>query len=151
MWASLSRADVATGLDMVGDQLRSETIGDFTFWSAPGANGESEPVPHQVRAHLLQAYDEYVMGYGESRGAVDAAGVAAQGRRTDVPPFNHVLIIGGQLAGHWKRTLRRSSLLVEVQLYEPLAADQLEAVQEAADLHAGFLGLPAATVQFEMR
>ncbi len=62
--------------------------------------------PQKVEAvtptvQLLQAYDEYIMGYSESRSVLDVSGVTELPCRSNVA-FNHVIILDSQLAGHWK-------------------------------------------------
>ncbi|MEV4416874.1 hypothetical protein AB0J67_33660, partial [Catellatospora sp. NPDC049609] len=61
----------------------------------------------------------------------------------DRPVYNGVLIVGSQVAGHWKRTVGRRAVTIEMLVYAPLDADRAAAVQAAADHHGRFLGLPA--------
>jgi Winged helix DNA-binding domain len=140
-WSSLTIADIRRGLDMVGPALDREVIDGVTYWSAAAAAAAALAVP---AVQLLQAYDEYVVGYSESKYLLDVSGDA---RRTagDRPVFNHVVIAGTQVAGHWKRTLNRDSVAIEVALYAPFH-DRLDeawhlALRAEAARHAAFLGL----------
>jgi hypothetical protein len=86
----------------------------------------------------LQGYDEYLVGYSQTKDVVDIAR-----RWSSLPPGtslpNGVAILDSQLAGHWKRTLRRRSVIFDVALYEPLCDAQAQALQDAADAQAAFL------------
>ncbi|GAA1620749.1 winged helix DNA-binding domain-containing protein [Catellatospora bangladeshensis] len=139
-WSSLTQAEIRRGLDLVRASLDSLEADGLTYWfaGAPPAAADADPPV----AHLLQAYDEYIVGYSESKHLLNVAGLGS-GQRWDRPVFNGVLIIGSQLAGHWKRTVGRREVAIEVLLYAPLDAGQAAAVQAAADHHGRFLGLPA--------
>jgi hypothetical protein len=93
----------------------------------------------------LQGYDEYVVGYSESKYLLDRSGVARSLTRDRVV-FNQLVILDSQVAGHWKRTLRKGSVTIEVALYQDFDAAQTQALQAAADHHGEFLGLPAVVV-----
>ena len=141
-WASLTAADVRTGLEMVAPQLERQTFRGLTFWfAAPAAFHRASP----PTVHLLQAYDEYFMGYRESRAVVDASGAAAshiRGRGA----FNGVVILDGQVAGHWRRTLRKDTVVIQTALYEPFDAAGNRALRAAGDRHGAFLGRTATVV-----
>ncbi|MEU8007292.1 winged helix DNA-binding domain-containing protein [Catellatospora sp. NPDC049111] len=139
-WSSLTQAEIRRGLDMVRDQVRSVEVDGLTYWYA----GEPVlPVPADGPvAHLLQAYDEYIVGYTESKHLLNLAGVGG-GQRWDRPVYNGVLIVDSQVAGHWKRTVGRTGVAIETLVYAPLDPDRAAAVQAAADHHGRFLGLPA--------
>ncbi|HVD13720.1 MAG TPA: winged helix DNA-binding domain-containing protein [Actinomycetota bacterium] len=145
-WSSLTAADVTKGLELVGPRLGHEVVDGVTYWFA-------EPAPRLDTAaptvHLLQGYDEYIVGYSESKYVLDLAGTA-RSRIQDRAVPNHVLILDGQVAGHWKRTLKRGSVTIEAVLYAPFDHAQAAALQAAADRHGEFLGLPATVVTSQL-
>jgi Winged helix DNA-binding domain len=136
-WSSLTMADITTGIEMVGSQLEREIVDGVPYWSVPQAPPPGITSP---RVHLLQGYDEYLMGYSESK-------YVSVGRQLSLPPGtkipNGVMIVDTQLAGHWKRTVRSRSVTFEVALYEPFDDHQMTALHAAADAHAAFLDLTA--------
>lgn len=139
-WSSLTQAQIRRGLDLVAGELDSLTADGLTYWFAgepPAAPEADGPV-----AHLLQGYDEYIVGYSESKRLLNLAGIG-DGQRWDRPVFNGVLIIDSQFAGHWKRTVGRAGVAIEVLVHAPLDAARTAAVRAAADQHGRFLGLPA--------
>jgi Winged helix DNA-binding domain len=141
-WSSLTAADVGAGLELVAPRLQHETVDGLSYyWSA----ASPPPETSAPTVHLLQGYDEYVVGYSESKWVLDAAGIARalpQARSV----FNGVVILDSQVAGHWKRTLKRTSVVIEAALYRPLDDDQAQALAAAAAAHGAFLGLPATVV-----
>ena len=142
-WSSLTAADIKKALDMVSAQLEHETIDGMSFWFA--ASGQSPKAVSPV-VHLLQGYDEYIMGYSESKHLLDVSGVVGSEPRHEAV-FNGVVILDSQVAGRWKRTLKKSSVVIEAALYKPFNRAQTKALQAAADRHAEFLGLTATVVR----
>jgi hypothetical protein len=89
------------------------------------------------------------VAYSESKYVLDVSG-AARSRPRDTVVFNHVVILDSQVAGHWKRTLKKDSVAIETALYTPFDDAQSRALQAAADRHGEFLGLTATVVRTEM-
>ncbi|HKE98096.1 MAG TPA: winged helix DNA-binding domain-containing protein [Actinomycetes bacterium] len=142
-WSSLTAADVADGLELVGPRLRREVADGMTYWSAgPGSGPEPGAREPAGAVHLLQGFDEYVVGYQESRYVLDLSG-SARAISGERPVFNHVVVLDGQVAGHWRRTLKSGGVAIEAALYRPPDGDRRRALQAAADRHGAFLGLPA--------
>jgi len=139
-WASLTRPDILRGIELAGDRLRQDELAGIPLW------GPADPAPSPPdgapRGHLLQAYDEYVVGYSRTKYVLDLAGLAAR-RPPEVTLRNHVMLLDGQLCGHWRRTLRRGTVLIEVTPERPLGIAELAALEAEAVRHGEFLGLDA--------
>ncbi|MEJ2150131.1 MAG: winged helix DNA-binding domain-containing protein [Chloroflexota bacterium] len=134
-WSGLTVADAKTGVEMAAAHLAQEEIDGETHWlseeiAASEAALEAKPAP---QALLLPTYDEFLVGYT----AYDAARRAG---REEVA-FNSALAIDGQIAGSWRRTLKRGTAVVELAPFEPLTDAQAEAVGDAARRYGEFLGL----------
>ena len=140
-WSYLTVADARRGLALVGDALESTVIGGRTYWSAAndGGTASRRVAP---RAHLLQVYDEYVVAYRESRDLLDLDHLAGRLPGGQVM-FLHALILDGQVIGHWRRQMTKTSVIVETQLARPLDAAETTAVEDAVTRHAAFVGLTA--------
>ncbi len=136
-WSSLTLAEIDRGLDMVGSRLQREVVDGVPYWSAPATT--TPPPPGSPTIHLLQVYDEYFMGYSESRGLADGDGrwLSWVGERFDT---NGIILLDGQIAGRWKRRRTQRSVLIEASFYRPLAGAEKEALQAAAERLGEFLG-----------
>lgn len=126
---------------MVGSELQHEDHGDHSFWFA------HEP-PRTLKAGptvLLQIYDEYVMGYRESRYVMDATG-AARSPSPDKPSFAGVVVIDAQVHGSWRATVKKNSVIVDVATNRSFESSQLDGLQAAADRYGRFMGSDSALV-----
>jgi hypothetical protein len=135
-WAGLTLADIARGVALAGDRLRHESHDGVSYWS-----GADEPVAlASPTVHLVQGYDEYVVAFAQSKYALDVAGTARSlPAGTSVP--NGVLLLDGQIAGHWRRTSTRDVLLVEAVLYRAFTPAESAALDAAAARQATYLDL----------
>lgn len=119
--------------------LQREVIDGTVYWHA----AESPPIASiPARVHLLQAYDEYLVAYSESKYILDSAGVA-RSRPAQGGLFNHVLIVDGQVAGRWRRTQQVATVVIEVALFAEPGGPWIRALHEAAERHGRFLGRSA--------
>lgn len=135
-WSSLTLAEIRRGVAMAGARLRREVIDDVEYWSAPSGPTGTAPSP---TVDLVQGYDEYVVAFTESKYIVDVSGVVRTGAARRVVPV-HLVVLDGQLAGHWKRTETRHTVTVDAHLYAPLSPAQTRALGAAADRYGAFLG-----------
>ena len=93
-----------------------------------------DPTP---TVHLLQGYDESIMGYTETKALIDLSGTAGYSP-TDRAIYVGVLTLDGQYAGNWKRTIGKDDVVIEAQLARPF--DWRPSTRcAAAARHAGFI------------
>ena len=80
-WASLTLAEVRAAIGRAGDRLRREEAGGLVLWSSAAEPADdAAPAPGAPVVHLIQGYDEYIMGYAEHQVAAGASGVVVGGR-----------------------------------------------------------------------
>ena len=135
-WSSLTLADIKHGLAVVGADLDHVEIDGRTYWFGIPPPTDS-PGPPTVR--LLQAYDEYTVGFSESKYVLDASGLA-RARAGPRPLFNLVIVLDTQVVGQWRRTVDQRTVRIDAVVYRALDADQLAALDGAVQQHAEFLG-----------
>jgi hypothetical protein len=137
-WSGLPAADARTGLEMVKAQLASEALGGQTYWFSPSLSSVNTASP---TAYLLPGFDEYLLGYKDRNAVLDPAHA-----KKVVPGgngmFKPIIIIDGRVVGTWKRTLRKTKVLVSLNPFTSLSATQMEAAAVAAEPYGHFLGLP---------
>ncbi|MEA2700791.1 MAG: hypothetical protein QOI66_5062 [Myxococcales bacterium] len=103
-WAGLSGADAKRGLEAAASHLYRLVAGDHVYWMgepAPGPNAAGGP----AGVLLLQGYDEYIIGYGETRRLLNLANLAGQAGvlSSGQVQFTHAIVADGQVVGHWRR------------------------------------------------
>ena len=88
-------ADVRQGLELLAAELESTSVDGRTYWFAP-----ADPPPTMARpmAHLLQAYDEFVIAYSQSRDLLDLAGLYAAAAPIETLTLHAVII---RRPGRW--------------------------------------------------
>jgi hypothetical protein len=139
-WASLTLAEVRLSLDAAGSALRREDRDGVALWS--GAAGTLRPrAPGSPAVHLVQGYDEYLMGYSETKHVLARPGTtwSPAGR----PVFNLVILLDGRVAGFWQRTVKKDEVVVRAELLEPFDEAQRLALEAEAARYGAFLGLRA--------
>lgn len=133
-WASLRMSDIDEALAMVGSQLEHEAFDGKNYWFA------AHPPRHRPRSpkvSLLQKYDEYIIGYRETRWILDLAGTAGN-LWSDV--FPNIVLLDGQIAGRWKRTLKKDSVVIDAALHVRFDHAQMKALEAEAERFGRFLG-----------
>jgi hypothetical protein len=123
-------------VNLTGDRLRHDLVDGVSYWSGWH---ETTMLPSPT-VHLVQGYDEYVVAFAERKCVLDVSGTArAFPPGTAVP--SGVLLLDGQMAGRWKRTCTKDTLLVEAVLHRPLAYAESQALDAAAARQAAYLNL----------
>ena len=140
-WSGLTMADANKGLDSIRSQLISEVENGQTYWFA-----DSTPtrVPSPT-VHLLPDYDEYTVGYTDRSAIFDGSHtnkLASRGSEL----AQYTIVLDGHIAGTWKRTLKKSEVVIELVLFRPLTKAEDRAVADAAERYGKFLGLPVRLV-----
>jgi hypothetical protein len=141
-WSSLTVGDVKRGLAIVGAGLEQLDFEGLTYWFRPPLVGSGEASP---TAHLLQAFDEYVVGYQRTRSVIDAAGLSGPGT-WNPNTFVHPVVIDGQVVGGWRRVNKARSVLIETRPLRPLGTKERGAVEAAVESYGQFVGMPATVV-----
>jgi hypothetical protein len=137
-WSSLSAAQARHGLKLLEAKgLRRLEASGRTHWmgDVPARRAAaSAPV------HLLQAFDEYIIGYTESRQVLAVAG--EPDALTGAPRFSNLLTRDGQVIGFWRTVLGPEEVLVNVHLARPLDAATRSALENEVERYGRFLQLP---------
>lgn len=138
-WSGLTVTDARLGVEQVESELDAQRIDGLVYWSSasiPGGDGRSPTV------NLLQAFDEYVVGYQRTRSALDADGLSGGGA-WNPNTFLNPVIVDGQVVGGWRRVVKADVVVIEAKLLRPLGRLEKDALDEAVDRYGAFLELPA--------
>ncbi len=135
-WSGLTAADAKAGIEMSASYLSHDVFDGQTYWfsaSMPPAPQPSRP------ALLLPTYDEFLVGYASFDSTRRAGRDASE-------LLNSTIVIGGEVAGSWKRTIKRGAVVVELAPFEKPGAAKREALAAAAQRYADFHGRPLELV-----
>src|SRR5262249_36135131 len=113
------------------------------YWA--GARAARLPDAALARAHLLPAFDEYLVAYRDRDAVLDPA----QARRINAGGglLAPCIVAGGRVAGIWRRTFeRRGTLTTALTPCEATDPRTRAAMTEAAERYAAFLGLEPSIV-----
>jgi hypothetical protein len=133
-WSGLTVADARAGLEMVKSQFMHEVVDGQTYWfsrSLPPAKDIS------LSAYLLPNFDEYTVGYKDRSAVFDAAHTRKLDPRGNV--LVNTMVLGGQVVGTWKRTMKKDAVIIIPNLFIPLNEDEIRAFAESANRYGAFL------------
>lgn len=138
-WATSTLTDIRAGIAAAGDRLEQVEIDGVRYWRAPGT--VTPPADRAHRAFLLQGYDEYTVAYTQSKRLLDLTGEVVPSF-SDRPVYNGVVIMDSQVVGHWRRTTKARSVVIDLGLYRALDADEHDALTAAAEDVGRFVERP---------
>lgn len=135
-WSSLRTPEARAGLKaaQAAGQVTVAEIDGTEYWLP----AEVElPETTAETAHLLPAFDEYMVAYRD-RSAVLAAEYKAAWTRGGI--FHPTLLVSGRVAGVWRRTMKKKAMQVEYTLFRELTAGEEKALQAAEEQFRAFTG-----------
>jgi hypothetical protein len=152
-WTGLPAAKAREALHSVEGELGRETVGEVTYWFAESAtNGLTQgrgrasvpPMPKAPRAHLLPAFDEFLVAY-KDRTTVLGTGGDEPGAWTLLSP---TYLIEGRVSGTWRRNIRGKDVVVTITPFARLKAADAKALERVVEEYGTFLGkAPAMRVR----
>ena len=137
-WSGLTVGEAKRAFEAVSPALRTEQMGEDTYWSSPT---EPKATRRDVPlVHLMPNYDEYFIAYRDRR---PTAAQPLPSKAIDpMDSYAHLLCVEGRFGGFWKRTVGSRAVAVQLLPYRTLNRTHLAAAKEAAGRYAAFLGLP---------
>ncbi len=135
-WSGLRPVDAREAIELIKPRFLHELIAGQTYWFS-----EHQPTvrPRKPVLYLLPAFDEYLVGHKDRRAVLDPA---------HVPRLHALLspaiVIDGQVAGTWGRSLRKGAVVVSSQPWVPLTDAEQRALDAAVRRYGAFLGGPVA-------
>ena len=137
-WSGLTTVDARNGLEMNKSRLIQETVNDQTYWMVDSAPVKKDKSP---TTHLLPNYDEYTVGYTDRSAIFDGTHTGKlDSRGSELAQYT--IIINGQIAGTWKRTIKKREIIIELTPFGVMTKTQNKAIADAAESYGNFLDMP---------
>ncbi|MGW9413377.1 winged helix DNA-binding domain-containing protein [Arthrobacter cupressi] len=151
-WSGLTVGEVRAGLQLAAeispgalasfsrDGLEFHLAAEELDAAASAASGSGPVVPGTPapKIDLVQCYDEYVMGYSQTRNHL--GGTAPYFAPAGAPM--HVVLLDGRLAGWWRHGFSGGECGLEVKMDRPLDTGGRSALEAEAARYEAFLGMP---------
>ncbi len=135
-WTKLPLRDATVGMAVAREHLEELVVDDVSYWMAPGL-----PDRASRRVHALPGFDEFLLGYQDR-----SASLAAEHAQLTVPGNNGMflptIVVGGSVAGLWRRKKTAAGVTVTPVPFGPLSPRQLSGFEGAAAGYGRFLGVP---------
>jgi hypothetical protein len=136
-WSGLTVADARSGLEAIKGGFEHETINKQDYWFL---RPRAPIMADSPTAYFLSVYDEYISSY-KDRSAMEGRDFAklfsAMGNA-----LQYVVLIDGKFVGTGKRTLKKDTVIVQLNPLIELTKEEKEAIAEAAERFGAFLELP---------
>ncbi|MBK9124802.1 MAG: AlkZ family DNA glycosylase [Chloroflexi bacterium] len=138
-WAGITVTDARAGFEAARPDVTPREIDGTVYWVAEGADDQAVDAGHLA---LLAGYDEYLLGYQNRDAVIDRANASA------ICPgangvFYPMVVVGGQIVGTWRRTLRRDLAVIGRAVFADVVVRD-GAFESAARRYAAFHGLEVA-------
>ncbi|QYR23771.1 winged helix DNA-binding domain-containing protein [Paenibacillus sp. sptzw28] len=144
-WAGITLSDARQGIEAAQSRLISESVNGEIYWSSPS---ECVALEERPSVCLLPGFDEYLLGYTD-RNAVLRAEYAPFIVPGNNGVFMPIVVIDGQVAGIWKRTVKNKGIDIEISLFVP-QKEREESLMDAALQYCTFMGLPLASTSIQL-
>lgn len=133
-WSGLPVGDARRAVEIRAGSLSSVQIGETKLWMAERAS----PAPPATKtAHLLSNYDEYFIGHRD-RSAIGRRLKGVHLVTGGDSSITHVAIIGGELAGGWRRTVSPTGLTATLSLAVRVTRDERALLERQRARFAAF-------------
>jgi hypothetical protein len=141
-WSGLTMIDAKNGMEMIKSGFVSESINGQTFWFPKPKPQKREKT---LTASLLPNYDEYFIGF-KDRSAIGEIAKKVNIAGDDPTLIANVIVLNGQVAGGWKRTLKKETVTVELRPIIKFTKYEKEAVEHAAKKFGNFLEMSSTII-----
>lgn len=137
-WGFMTMADAKLGLELAKDSLQQIEVDGAAYWCDKTTVQTPSNTP---RTFLLPGFDEFILGYKDRSAVVD------DGHMNRVLPggngvFLATIVINGRVVGLWKKTVKKSGVVITLEPFRHLTAKERKALEKPAARYGQFLDVP---------
>jgi hypothetical protein len=133
-WSGLAATEAAAALEMVAGGLAHEAIDKRTFWFAQSPVARTKA--KAPRVELLPPFDEYTVAYKDRSAMLRLE--HAQRPDSGSGIFHPNIVVDGQIAGTWKRSVGKSAVTITANPFDAWSKPVHDAFAAAAARYAAF-------------
>jgi hypothetical protein len=133
-WSNLSVTDARKAIDSVKSDFIVEIIGSRKYWIPNSFSGAG---PGKTSVHLLPAYDEFLISYRDRSSSLSL--IHNKKTVSDNGIFHPTIIVNGQVAGLWKRSIQKNKVIVEFDFFKSPGKSTKRLIDKKATLFGQFL------------
>ncbi|QRR03351.1 winged helix DNA-binding domain-containing protein [Dyadobacter sandarakinus] len=132
-WTGLTVKEARLALHLVTQELESIAVDDQTFWM-----GQLVPAASGNAVYMFPGFDEYMLGY-TNRGLMVPGEHLAEIVPGNNGMFMPTIVINGQVAGTWRRTIRKDTVIIEPKLFKAISSANRKLLISAAQKYGSYL------------
>jgi hypothetical protein len=136
-WSGLPAGEARQALEMVKPEFNPEIIHERTYWMTD--NVAIQPFD-QVAVFLLPTYDEFLISYTDRSASISGELESHLKAISDRGVFRPIIVVNGQVVGIWKRTIKKNTLLLELDYFTKPDKKIIRLIRDAAIQFGNFLG-----------
>jgi hypothetical protein len=140
-WAGLTKTEAKKAIESSRGKITEEQIDGKKYWLSDETTvGPIDP----TRAFLIPTYDEMGVGYKDRSSMISRANE----KKIANAIFTSAILINGQVAGTWKRTLEKDSVAIEIKPLRKFSTKEKESIQKEATRYAAFVRKDLENLKF---
>ena len=133
-WSGLSVADATKALNLAASDFISLSVGSEKYWlKAEGSNFKG----HSNSVHLLPAFDEFLISYRDRNASLELAHNRKAISNNGI--FYPVVVLNGQVAGTWKRTIQKETMKIETYFFVDIKKQHTDLLKKEKEVYSRFL------------
>ena len=144
-WSGLPAADSHKALEMVKSDFSSKTVEGETYWFTESV---ADVYTNKESVYLLPAFDEFIISYKDRTSTLQldhhSKAVSSNGI------FRPVIVVNGQVAGIWKRSLIKNKILLETRFFNSANGIKPKSIDKAVSVLGKFMNREIDRTEIEI-
>ncbi|RZJ65813.1 MAG: winged helix DNA-binding domain-containing protein [Flavobacterium sp.] len=133
-WSGLNQTDCKKGIAANEKKLQQIDINGNSYYFSLEVKSKPEN-----SLHLLPAFDEFLIAYKDRSPSVDPLHQKHTFTMNGI--FKPILVVDGQVCGIWKRSVKKETVFIEVDMIIKIPKSRHKEVEKQAERFGDFLGL----------
>jgi hypothetical protein len=129
-WSGLSVTNAKKGMEMIRGEFIAEKIDEQVYWFPDSSHGTVNGGNPEEVVQLLPAYDEFIISYKDRSASIPFTEQKKTISNNGL--FRPVIVLNGQVAGTWKRTVKKDKVIIETDFFKTPHYSTKHLVEKAA-------------------